>query len=131
MRAVRPLFLGAAAVSALVITMPANAAPVYLSCNYNSDGKTWDYELTIKPEAETGLVSVVYRGEQYKASQFITSSKYQLKYIKSPGRYRTEYTLSVDRGNGVFTKKVYAPVVDDGFSKQGTCRKSQPAKVLF
>ena len=126
----RRLFAGAA-ISALAMTTPVNARPVYLSCSYMTEGRSWNYELTVKPESETGLIYDSQNGTSIKAAQFITASTYTLKYVEYIGESPLKFFFEVDRTNGVFVRRMNAPSLSKDLVYEGSCRKSQPKQVLF
>ena len=112
---------------------PAFAAPIYLSCNFEQDGELYPHEITVNPDGEFGVVNRTFAGSQLKVSQFIGPSAYVLthrKYIGSGDAY-LETTYSIDRTDGTFVRRLWAPSLDEERINSGSCSKAAPKNVLF
>ena len=131
-----PLLLGFAA--------PVSAQSVYLKCTRyinhvdkgpNTPDHVW---LTINPGQQFGNARMVMRDgtdKNLRASQFISSTEYNLSVIENHGSgLATKYVFSANRSNGDFTHRstFSSPNYSgDTLITTGSCKKDVPATTLF
>ena len=99
--------LALALIGASASVSPAIASPIFLSCSYWAQGAVRNYELTIDPDANHGLVDVGYTGEQHIAKQLIGPENYLLKYEVTDEKYTREFSFKVNRLTGDFTRMIW------------------------
>ena len=121
------------------LVMPVQAEPVYLTCRGSSEKESGVWEVTVKPEAEKGIVSEITKNgstwNTAKLPQFISNSSYTLQGIEVKSYATLNRTYKVDRTNGDYVYTFW--MTNTGLAPRpplvyrGKCDKRQPVKTMF